>query len=47
VKWLPSQGSNTMYRNLAMPDSMLEAFPPVEVPDTAEAINPWGTGAVH
>jgi catechol 2,3-dioxygenase len=49
VKWLPSQGSNTMYRNLAMPDSMMEAFPPAGAPATAEedAFNPWGTGAVH
>jgi catechol 2,3-dioxygenase len=28
VKWLPSQGSNSMYRNSSMPDSMTEAFPP-------------------
>jgi catechol 2,3-dioxygenase len=28
VKWVPSQGSQTMYRNLAMPDSMAESFPP-------------------
>lgn len=28
VKWFPSQGSNTMYRNTSMPDSMTESFPP-------------------
>ncbi|GAC1300661.1 MAG: catechol 2,3-dioxygenase [Ktedonobacteraceae bacterium] len=28
VKWLPSQGSATRYRNLGMPDSMFESFPP-------------------
>src|SRR5258707_5550422 len=27
VKWVASQGSNTMYRNTAMPDSMTESFP--------------------
>jgi catechol 2,3-dioxygenase len=27
VRWVPSQGSNTMYRNAAMPDSMTESFP--------------------
>jgi catechol 2,3-dioxygenase len=49
VKWLPSQGSNTMYRNLAMPDTMMEAFPPAAVAAAEDegAFNPWGTGAVH
>jgi catechol 2,3-dioxygenase len=28
VRWVPSQGSNTMYRNTSMPDSMTESFPP-------------------
>jgi catechol 2,3-dioxygenase len=49
VKWLPSQGSNTMYRNLSLPDSMLESFPPAtpsEVPSEA-AVNPWAQGAAH
>jgi catechol 2,3-dioxygenase len=31
VKWTPSQGSNSVYRNVAMPDSMLESFPPANV----------------
>jgi catechol 2,3-dioxygenase len=54
VEWRPSQGSNTMYRNVAMPDSMMEAFPPHEqgaVPELgAQPVgahaggieNPWG-----
>jgi catechol 2,3-dioxygenase len=48
VKWVPSQGSNTMYRNLHMPDSMLEAFPPAEshAPEPALA-NPWAQGQAH
>jgi catechol 2,3-dioxygenase len=49
VKWLPSQGSNTMYRNLSMPDSMTESFPPaapMHVPEPA-ALNPWAHGAAH
>jgi len=47
VKWVPSQGSNTMYRNLDMPNSMMEAFPPAEpaaAPEPALA-NPWAHGA--
>ena len=28
VRWVPSQGSNTMYRNTSMPDSMTKSFPP-------------------
>jgi len=28
VKWVPSQGSASMYRNIGMPDSMAESFPP-------------------
>ena len=49
VKWLPSQGSNTMYRNLSMPDSMTESCPPAEpvhIPEPA-ALNPWTEGAAH
>lgn len=47
VQWRPSQGSNTMYRNVAMPDTMMEAFPPVEPaaagaePAAAGVANPW------
>jgi catechol 2,3-dioxygenase len=49
VKWLPSQGSNTMYRNLSMPDSMTEAFPPAApaVPLEPAVANPWAQGAAH
>lgn len=48
VKWVPSQGSNSMYRNLGFPDSMLEAFPPaaaaaVPEPELAALANPWST----
>jgi catechol 2,3-dioxygenase len=32
VGWTPAQGSNSFYRNLAMPHSMFESFPDVEVP---------------
>jgi catechol 2,3-dioxygenase len=49
VKWVPSQGSNTMYRNVSMPDSMTDAFPPAapaRPPEPAVA-NPWREGAVH
>ena len=49
VHWVPSQGSNTMYRNLAMPDSMLEAFPPAAPAEPLEpaVANPWAQGAAH
>lgn len=30
VRWLPSQGSNSMYKNIAMPETMMESFPPAE-----------------
>ncbi|HEX3803907.1 MAG TPA: VOC family protein [Solirubrobacteraceae bacterium] len=29
VRWLPSEGSNSIYRNIAMPETMMESFPPV------------------
>jgi catechol 2,3-dioxygenase len=48
-KWTPSQGSNTFYRNVAMPESMMEAVPPAEVahaPDDGSA-NPWSAASVH
>lgn len=43
VRWVPSQGSNTMYRNLQMPDSMMESMPAVDVADVPEPAlhNPW------
>jgi catechol 2,3-dioxygenase len=53
TEWRPSQGSNTMYRNVAMPDSMMEAFPPAAAGAAPELgaqpagvaggiENPWG-----
>jgi hypothetical protein len=36
VKWVPSQGSNSMYRNSSMPDSMMESFPPAPGPSFPE-----------
>jgi catechol 2,3-dioxygenase len=49
VKWVPSQGSNTMYRNLRLPESMLDAFPPAEAahPHEPALANPWRQGAIH
>ena len=48
LKWTPSQGSNVFYRNLPMPDSMMQATPHVDasVPDDATA-NPWHAASVH
>jgi catechol 2,3-dioxygenase len=49
VKWTPAQGSNTFYRNVAMPDSMLEAFPPAAAAaqhDDASVVNPWAATSV-
>lgn len=52
VKWVPSQGSNSMYRNSSMPDSMTESFPPApghsfsepvaqSVAETLNIVNPF------
>lgn len=43
VKWVPTQGSNTAYRNLDMPDSMMDAFPPADAAAVGEPelANPW------
>lgn len=51
VKWDVAQGPNTMYRNIGMPDSMLEAFPAAPEPAIPDidlqpemvggVINPW------
>jgi len=50
VYWRLSQGSNTMYRNIGMPDSMTEAFPHATEPVVPDADlppafagheNPW------
>jgi catechol 2,3-dioxygenase len=48
--WRGSEGPNSMFRNLPMPDSMLEAFPPAQGPVIGEpelalqrSINPTST----
>jgi catechol 2,3-dioxygenase len=51
VMWDVREGSNTMYRNIGMPDSMMEAFPPAPQPAVPDAdlqpelatgvVNPW------
>jgi catechol 2,3-dioxygenase len=48
-RWVPSQGSNTFYRNVAMPDSMMEGFPSAAPASHAdeEAANPWSAASVH
>lgn len=48
LKWTPSQGSNVFYRNLAMPDSMMQATPHVEhaAPEDPTA-NPWHAASVR
>jgi catechol 2,3-dioxygenase len=45
-RWVPSQGSNVFYRNVAMPHSMMEAVPPVVAVDR-DAANPWSATSVH
>jgi catechol 2,3-dioxygenase len=45
-RWVPSQGSNVFYRNVAMPHSMMEASPPVVAADR-DAANPWSATSVH
>jgi catechol 2,3-dioxygenase len=44
VRYEPQQGSNVFYRNLAMPHSMLESFPPVAVDPPVEADAATATG---
>jgi catechol 2,3-dioxygenase len=51
VHWKISQGSNSMYRNVDMPDSMLEAMPPAaegavgepEMVASGQIANPWAS----
>ena len=45
-RWVPSQGSNTFYRNVAMPQSMMEGSPPADAVDR-DAANPWSAASVH
>ncbi|MBT2486519.1 MULTISPECIES: VOC family protein [unclassified Microbacterium] len=35
-RWSPEQGADDFYRNLSLPPSMLEAFPPAEKPTATE-----------
>ena len=37
VKWVPGQGSDTFYRNVTMPESMVQAFPPVDATEDEAA----------
>jgi catechol 2,3-dioxygenase len=47
-RWVPSQGSNTFYRNVDMPHSMLEAMPPAQLAADADDVgNPWSAASVH
>jgi catechol 2,3-dioxygenase len=48
-RWHPDQGSNTFYRNVGMPDSMMEAFPPAELAadHDPDAANPWSAASVR
>jgi catechol 2,3-dioxygenase len=48
VKWTPAQGSNVFYRNIPMPESMMQATPHVDqgAPDDA-TVNPWAAASVH
>lgn len=36
ARWTPKQGSNVYYKNLKMPHSMFESFPPVDMSSAAE-----------
>jgi len=48
LRWTPSQGSNVFYRNLPMPDTMMEGAPHVDfsAPEDGTA-NPWQAASVH
>jgi catechol 2,3-dioxygenase len=49
TKWTPAQGSNSFYRNVPSPDSMMEGFPPAEaaVAPSDPMANPWAATSVH
>jgi catechol 2,3-dioxygenase len=47
VKWTPAEGSLDFYRNLQMPESMLEGTPPAPGDDGGERLNPWAATSVH
>lgn len=38
VHWTPEQGSNVFYKNLSLPHSMFESFPPVDLADKGETL---------
>lgn len=44
VRYEPGAGSNVFYRNVSMPHSMFESFPPVEMPDEAAQDAKQATG---
>ena len=49
-RWHPDQGSNTFYRNVAMPDSMMEGLataPTSRADANPDAANPWAAASVH
>ena len=48
-KWTPSQGSNTFYKNVPAPDSMMEGTPPAEVQELLheDTANPWAAESVQ
>jgi catechol 2,3-dioxygenase len=47
-KWTPAQGSNSFYRNMPSPNSMMESFPPPPPEGRAaeETVNPWAAASV-
>jgi catechol 2,3-dioxygenase len=50
TKWTPAQGSQTFYRNIPMPESMLEGTPnaaPQEGHGVDVEGNPWDAASVH
>jgi hypothetical protein len=48
TKWTPAQGSQTFYRNIPMPESMLEGTPNAAPQEGAGVEgNPWDAASVH
>jgi catechol 2,3-dioxygenase len=47
-KWVPAQGSNSFYRNMPSPDSMMESVPPATAQAASDehSINPWAAANV-
>ena len=46
VKWTPAMGSNTLYKNVPLVESMLEATPP-DAADESPELNPWAAPGVR